>query len=79
MADYSYGYYGFCSGCWGRKRYRKSAKILVPLLFLIIVILDIQAIILPGGKAGLEFLFKPKFNELTAEGLLAALGHAFSL
>lgn len=59
------------------KGIEKSAKILVPLLLLIIVILDIRALTLPGGKAGLEFLFKPKFNELTAEGVLAALGHAF--
>ena len=59
------------------KGIEKSAKILVPLLLLIIVILDIRALTLPGGKAGLEFLFKPKFNELTAEGILAALGHAF--
>lgn len=55
----------------------KVAKILVPLLLVIIIILDFQALTLPGGKAGLEFLFKPNFSELTREGILAALGHAF--
>ncbi len=59
------------------KGIEKIAKILVPLLLLIIIILDIRAITLPGGKAGLDFLFKPNFAELTKEGVLAALGHAF--
>lgn len=55
----------------------KAAKILIPLLLIIIIILDIQAFMLPGGKAGFEFLFKPDFSKLTKEGILAALGHAF--
>lgn len=59
------------------KGIEKVAKVLVPLLLVIIIILDIRAITLPGGKAGLDFLFKPNFAELTKEGILAALGHAF--
>ncbi|HHV39493.1 MAG TPA: sodium-dependent transporter [Tepidimicrobium sp.] len=55
----------------------KVSKVLVPLLLLIIVILDIRAITLPGGKPGLDFLLKPNFSELSKEGILAALGHAF--
>ena len=55
----------------------KFAKIMVPMLLLIIIILDIQALRLPGGMAGIDFLFKPDFTKLTKEGVLAALGHAF--
>lgn len=55
----------------------KFAKIMVPMLLLIIIILDIQALRLEGGMAGIEFLFKPDFTKLTKEGVLAALGHAF--
>lgn len=55
----------------------KFAKVLIPLLLLIIIILDVQALLLPGGKAGLEFLFKPDFSKLTKGAILAALGHAF--
>ena len=55
----------------------KAAKIMVPLLLLIIIILDVQALRLPGGMKGIEFLFKPDFSKLTREAVLAALGHAF--
>lgn len=60
-----------------QKGIEKFAKIMVPMLLLIIIILDIQALRLPGGMAGIEFLFKPDFTKLTKEGVLAALGHAF--
>src|SRR5699024_3544726 len=52
-------------------------KILIPLLLVIVIILDIRAITLPGGKAGLSFLFKPDFSKLSKEAVLAALGHSF--
>ncbi|MEA3424402.1 MAG: sodium-dependent transporter [Bacillota bacterium] len=55
----------------------KYAKILMPLLLVIIVILDIRAVTLPGAGAGVSFLFSPDFSALTAEAVLVALGHAF--
>ncbi len=55
----------------------KYAKILMPLLLLIIIILDIRAITLPGASAGLKFLFSPDFSKLTGGSILAALGQAF--
>lgn len=55
----------------------KFAKIMIPVLLLLIIILDIQALRLPGGGAGLEFLFKPDFSKLNTQAILAALGHAF--
>lgn len=59
------------------KGIEKYSKILIPLLLVLVIILDIRAITLPGGKAGLEFLFKPDFKELKAKGILDALGHSF--
>ncbi len=55
----------------------KYAKILMPILILIIIVLDIRAITLDGAKEGLNFLFHPDFSKLTSEGVLSALGHAF--
>ena len=55
----------------------KYAKILMPILILIIIVLDIRAITLDGAKEGLNFLFHPDFSKLTSEGILSALGHAF--
>ncbi|MDC0584561.1 sodium-dependent transporter [Bacteroidales bacterium] len=55
----------------------KYAKILMPFLLLIIIILDIRAITLPGASKGLEFFFRPDFSKLNAHAVLEALGHAF--
>ncbi len=55
----------------------KYTKVLMPLLFVILIILDIRALTLDGAKAGLEFLFKPDFSKVTSATLLEALGQAF--
>ncbi|MTI71752.1 MAG: sodium-dependent transporter [Firmicutes bacterium] len=55
----------------------KYAKILMPILLVILLILDIRAITLPGASKGLNFLFKPDFTKLSVEAVLSALGHAF--
>lgn len=60
----------------GIERY---SKILMPLLFVLIIILDVRAVTLNGASAGLEFLFKPDFGKITSNpsAVLDALGHAF--
>ena len=56
----------------------KIAKILVPLLLFIIIILNVQALRLPGAMEGVRFLFQPDFSKVTdPKVILAALGHAF--
>ena len=40
----------------------QSAKILMPLLFLILIVLGIRSLTLPGASEGLEFLFKPNIK-----------------
>lgn len=55
----------------------KYAKILMPILVLLIIVLDVRAVTLKGAGEGLRFLFHPDFSKLTGEGVLSALGHAF--
>jgi NSS family neurotransmitter:Na+ symporter len=63
-----------------RKGIESSAKILMPLLFIFLVILAVKSLTLPGSKEGLKFLFYPDFSKIDANVLLKALGQAvFSL
>ena len=55
----------------------KYAKILMPVLVVILVVLGIRAVTLPGAKEGLTFLFKPDFSKITGSVLISALGQAF--
>src|SRR5690554_6765359 len=55
----------------------KAGKILMPTLFALLILIAIRSITLPGAGAGLEFLFKPDFSEVTGQTFLAALGQAF--
>ncbi|WP_319482260.1 sodium-dependent transporter [uncultured Draconibacterium sp.] len=60
-----------------QKGIEKYTKILMPMLVVILVFLCVKSVSLEGAKAGLNFLFKPDFSKLTADGILSALGHAF--
>lgn len=53
------------------------SKILMPLLFLLLFLLFIQGMLSPGAGQALNFMFRPDFSSLTANGVLEALGHAF--
>ena len=55
----------------------KYAKVLMPLLFVILVVLGVRSVTLPGATDGLTFLFKPDFSKLTSEVLISALGQGF--
>ena len=55
----------------------KYAKILMPLLLVILVVLGIRSMTLPGAKEGLTFLFKPDFSKITGSVLIDALGQGF--
>jgi len=59
------------------KGIEKYAKILMPALVLILLVLIVRSVTLPGAGAGLSFYLKPDFSKLSAEGILAALGQAF--
>ena len=58
----------------GIERY---AKILMPLLLVILIVLGVRSMTLPGAKEGLAFLFKPDFSKITGKVLISALGQGF--
>lgn len=55
----------------------KYAKILMPLLLVILIVLGVRSMTLPGAKEGLAFLFKPDFSKITGKVLTSALGQGF--
>ena len=55
----------------------RTAKFLMPILLSILVMLVIYSFWTPGFKQAVSFLFLPNFSELTAGGVLEALGHSF--
>lgn len=59
------------------KGIEKSAKIMMPVLFLLLLVLTACSISLPGAGAGIEFLLKPDFSKVDSTVLLNATGQAF--
>jgi NSS family neurotransmitter:Na+ symporter len=58
----------------------KYAKILMPVLFLLLIILVVRSVSLEGSREGLVFLFKPDFStirEAPLKIIVEALGQAF--
>ena len=55
----------------------KWAKIMMPAILIILGVLMFRGLTLPNGTKALEFLFLPKFEDLTASSIVLALGHAF--
>lgn len=55
----------------------KCCKFMMPSLFIILFFLIIRSVTLPGAGAGLEFYMSPKLENLTSEGMLAAIGQGF--
>jgi len=55
----------------------KSAKILMPALFIITLFLVICSVMLPGASQGISFLLKPDFSKVTSTTVLEAMGQAF--
>ena len=53
----------------GIERY---AKILMPLLLVILIVLGIRSVTLPGAKEGLSFLFRPDFSKIDGNVLISA-------
>ncbi len=60
-----------------KKGIELSAKIMMPLLFLLLIVLAIRAITLDGASAGLDFLFKPNLANVKSTVFLDAMGQAF--
>ena len=55
----------------------RIARIFLPILFGILLLLLISALGMSGSGEALSFIFRPNFSELPREGILEALGHSF--
>ncbi|WP_236014176.1 sodium-dependent transporter [Marinobacterium alkalitolerans] len=60
-----------------RKGLEKAANLLMPMLFVFLLILVGYATTTGHFDTALAFMFEPNFDQLTASGVLIALGHAF--
>ena len=55
----------------------RVAKILMPALFVLMIALIIRGVTLPGGFAGVEYLFAPRWEDFNASALFNAMGFCF--
>ena len=55
----------------------RSAKVLMPILLVLMVVVIIRGLTLEGAGKGLEFYLKPDFSKVNGQVVLAALGQAF--
>jgi len=55
----------------------RAARILMPVLFGILVVLVVYAATTKGFGRALAFIFRPNFGDLTRGGVLEAVGHSF--
>ena len=67
----------FVVGRGVRSGLEKAVRLLMPALFVLLLVLVGYAWNTDAFQQGLEFLFKPDFGAITANGVLIAMGHAF--
>ncbi|NLX82124.1 MAG: sodium-dependent transporter [Proteiniphilum sp.] len=60
-----------------QKGIESSAKVMMPLLFLLLIVMSIRAMTLNGAGEGLAFLFKPNLAEVKSTVFIDAMGQAF--
>ena len=53
------------------------AKVLMPLLLVLMLVVIFRSVTLPGAGAGLEFYLNPDFSKIDGSVILAGLGQAF--
>ena len=60
-----------------QKGIERSAKLLMPMLFGVLIVLALRAVTMENGVEGLKFFFRPDFSKVTAATFLNAMGQAF--
>lgn len=60
-----------------QKGVERAARILMPTLFILTIIVAIYSVSLPGGLDGVAYIFVPDFEHFTMETVLAAMGMVF--
>ena len=59
------------------KGIEKAAKLLMPTLFILLLIIVAAACSLPGADKGVKYLLHPDFSKVTSDVFLGALGQSF--
>ncbi len=59
------------------KGLERLSKILMPTLFVLMLVLIVRGLTLPGAMAGLEYLFVPRWETISAQTIFNAMGFAF--
>lgn len=60
-----------------KKGIEKFAKVMMPLLFVLMIVISIKSMTLPGASEGIKYLFRPDFSKFTPSSAMAAMGQAF--
>jgi len=60
-----------------QKGIERIARLFLPILFGILLLLLVSALGMSGSGEALRFIFRPSFSELEPAGVLEALGHSF--
>jgi len=60
-----------------QKGIERIARLFLPILFAILVLLLVSSLGMSGAGEALGFIFRPNFAELEPSGILEALGHSF--
>ena len=55
----------------------KAAKVLMPMLFVLLGVVIVRSVTLEGAGAGIDYYLNPDFSKITGKTILAALGQAF--
>ena len=61
-----------------RKGLERTAELVMPILFIMLLVIALRAAMMPGAKEGYEFFFKPDFSKaFTIKTIVSAIGQAF--
>ena len=61
-----------------RNGLERTAKWVMPILFIMLIAMTVRSATMPGAKEGYEFFFKPDFSKvLNIDTVMAAIGQAF--
>jgi NSS family neurotransmitter:Na+ symporter len=55
----------------------RAAKVLMPILLVLMLLVIVRGVTLEGASAGLSFYLNPDFSKIGSEAIVAALGQAF--
>ena len=59
------------------KGIERAAKVMMPTLFVLLLVIVVASCLLPGAADGIRFLFHPDLSKLNGNVLLGALGQSF--